>query len=398
VSRLKVLQIIDNLGMGGAEAWLIALLRYWREFEPSLKMDFLATGGKLGVFDDDAGALGAKIFYLRYSQTRLPVFARGFRRLLLHGRYDALHDHQDYAAGWHLALGAGLLPPVRVTHVHNPTYQVEQNYGGTLRKRLTGRLGKAMVARYGTHIAGTSRQAITEHGFDAPAFDHIPKAALHCGFDTAPFAGDRAAARAAVRKAFDWPNEARIVLFAGRIDVSPDPGHPRNHKNSAFAVAVAIDACRRDARLHFLFAGAPSVATPILESRIADNGLGERIKLLGIRNDIARLMLASDTLFFPSRSEGLGMVAVEAQAAGLPVLASTAVPRECVVIPELLLFRDMQSGVGRWAQDLVELTMRPPYEGDANSVVATSAFSIANSAQALVALYKGRWGDDQLRL
>src|SRR5262249_37210303 len=156
--------------------------------------------------------------------------------------YDAIHDHQDYASGWHFLMGAGALPPVRVTHVHNPAYQIRNNYGVTLRRRVTARIGKALVALGATHITATSRQIIPEYGFNAPRFSHLPKGALHCGFDTDRFAIDRAAARASVRQEFGWPEEVRIVLFAGRIDQSPDYGHAQNHKNSAFATSVAISA------------------------------------------------------------------------------------------------------------------------------------------------------------
>ena len=43
------------------------------------------------------------------------------------------------------------------------------------------------------------------------------------------------------------------------------------------------------------------------------------------------------------------MVAVEAQAAGLPVLASTAVPREAIIIPELIKFLSLSEGLDHWA-------------------------------------------------
>ena len=69
-------------------------------------------------------------------------FAKKFRQLLREGQYDAVHDHQDYASGWHFLMGAGVLPPVRVTHVHNPAYQILNNYGVTLGRRLTARVGK----------------------------------------------------------------------------------------------------------------------------------------------------------------------------------------------------------------------------------------------------------------
>ena len=300
---IRVLQIIDSLGMGGAETWLMEVLRLWSKSEVG-QIDFLATSGNPGIFDEEARRLGAQVHYVRYGRAHLPRFARQFRQVLREGRYDAIHDHQDYASGWHFLMGASALPPVRVTHVHNPAYQIRNNYGVTLSRRFTARVGKALVARYSTHITGTSRQVIAEYGFDASRFRRIPKAALYCGFDPARFLGDAVPAKASVCHEFGWPEDAKIILFAGRIDRSPDLGHPQNHKNSGFAVSVGIECARRDPRVRMLLAGAPSPAVPILEGRIAAAGLEGRIQFAGIRKDIERLMLASDVLLFPVPRRG----------------------------------------------------------------------------------------------
>ncbi|HLY78850.1 MAG TPA: glycosyltransferase [Caulobacteraceae bacterium] len=385
---LRVLHLIDSLGMGGAETWLMELLRYWRANRAPVETHFLATGGRPAEFDDEARALGARIHYLRYGRRDLPTFAVGFRRLLQAGRYDALHDHQDYASGWHYLIGLGALPPVRVTHVHNPAYQIRENYGVTPGRRLTAQAGKRLAARYATHIAGTSRAALTAFGFDAPAFSATPRAALYCGFDLGRFlATDKT--RRGVREEFGWPQGAAVVLFAGRFDVSPDLGHARNHKNSGFAVDVAIEAARRSDTVRFVFAGPFSAATPVLRQRVEAAGLAERIVFAGLRRDIGRLMGGADALLFPSRGEGLGLVAVEAQAAGLPVLASTEVPRECVVVPELVRFESLDDGVAAWAGNLLRLLDDPRFDPLlANAGVAASPFSIAHSAAALERLYR----------
>src|SRR5439155_4702985 len=149
-------------------------------------------------------------------------------------------------------------------------------------------------------------------------------------------------------------------------------GHPQNHKNSGFAVSVGIECARRDPRVRMRLAGSPSPAVPILEDRIATAGLEGRIQFAGIRKDIERLMLASDVLLFPSRGEGLGMVAVEAQAAGLPVLVSNAVPRECVVVPELVRFRNVAAGTAQWVSDLLHLAEQPRNVLSANQQIAKS--------------------------
>lgn len=386
-TTIKVLHVVDNLGMGGAETWLMELLRFWHRIGASgPQFDFLATGGIPTHYDAEAKRYGSTIYYLRYGRTHIPSFARGFRRILRDGRYHAIHDHGDHSAGWHFLFGGRTLPQVRIVHVHNPAFQIRNNYGVTVGRRLTGMIGKALVARYATHITGTSRQAIGEYGFDAPLFRHLPRMAIHCGFDTSLYAeGD--GARRSVRDEFGWPADAKIILFAGRIDPSPDGGHPQTHKNSAFAVSVAIEAARSDDLIRMVLAGQPSAAVPILNARIAAAGLAGRIRFVGVRGDLKRLMAGSDILLFPSRGEGLGMVAVEAQAAGLPVLASTAVPRECLVVPELVRFERLQRSAGEWAQALLEHLARPRDSAAANRRVAASPFAIENSAQALLDLY-----------
>lgn len=381
---VSALQVIDSLGMGGSEQWLMEVLRLWSKSGAG-RMDFLTTGTVKGVFEGEAQALGARIHRVPYTRRTLGSFVRDFRRVLRSGRYDAIHDHQDYASGWHFLAGAGVLAPVRVAHVHSAP-QIRANYASSSARRAALRAGKALVARYATHIAGTSRQTIVEHGFDEPRFDHIPRAPLHCGFDPARFRGDTRAIRESVRQEFGWPAGATIVLYAGRIDQSPDAG-PQSHKNSGFAVSAGLACAKRDDGVRMILAGKTSPAVSVLEQRIAAAGCAGRFAFAGIRDDIDRLMIASDVLIFPSRGEGLGMVAVEAQAAGLPVLASKGVPRECVVVPELVEFRDVADGADAWGGALRSLMERRGRVADANERVLSSAFAIENSARALHRLY-----------
>ena len=388
-SELRVLHVLDNLGMGGAETWLMELLRFWHGQSPAKdapQFDFLATGGIPTYYDQEAKKLGSNVFYVRYGRSQLISFARGLRHVLRAGRYCAIHDHGDHAAGWHFLIGQGLLPRVRIVHVHNPAFHIRHNYGVTTVRRLTAEIGKLLVARYATHITGTSRQVIGEYGFDTPRFRHLPKMALHCAFDTRPL-DQIEKTKIAVRGEFEWPSRAKIVLFAGRVDQSPDFGHPLNHKNSELAVAIGIEAARLNPTIHMIFAGALSPAVPLLKDQIAKAGLVNRIRFLGVRRDLKRLMYGSDVLLFPSHGEGLGMVTVEAQAAGLPVLASTAVPQECIVVPELVRFETLTRSAEEWAAVLLQQASLPRNVLAANRRVAASPFAIENSASALVALY-----------
>src|SRR5262249_10600114 len=84
--ELRVLQVIDSLGMGGAETWLMEVLRQFSANSAG-EIDFLVTSGNAGLFDDEARRLGSRIYYLRYSRRNLGQFAAGYRRVLSTRRY-----------------------------------------------------------------------------------------------------------------------------------------------------------------------------------------------------------------------------------------------------------------------------------------------------------------------
>lgn len=384
---IKVLQIVDTLGMGGAETWLMDVLRLWSK-SGVCQLDFLATSGNVGIFDEEAMQLGAQVHYLRYGRAHLPRFAAEFRQLLRNGNYDAIHDHQDYASGWHYLVGAKLLPAIRVTHVHNPWLHIEANYGVGPLRRATAVVGKRLVKRFATHICGTSEEILRRYGFDPTQAGTPSVSPLHCGFEIGKFNKARELDRDSVLREFSWPDSSRLVIFVGRLDRALQFDHPQNHKNSWFALNIVRAAIERQSSIRFLMAGAGEIQRQDLEYQVKRWGLADKLRLIGIRTDVERLMRAADALLFPSRQEGLGMVAVEAQAAGLPVLASTAVPSECVVVPELYDALPLSKSVDKWADKLIEIMnkKRVPLERCRRSL-ESSAFSIENSAGRLRDIY-----------
>ena len=385
---LRVLHVIDRLGIGGAETWLMELLRHWSK-TGAARMELLATSGERGIFDGEAIQLGARIHYVSYRRTNLPRFLKQFRRLLADGRYDVIHDHADYVSGWHFLMGAGRLPPSRVTHVHNPWLHIEANYGVSVPRRFTAIAGKRLVHLLATDVCGTSAEILRQYGFDPGAASGPAVSVAHCGIDVAKFNAPRQEDRESVLREFGWSQDSNIALFAGRLDRALVFDHPQNHKNSWFAVNVARAAAAKDPTMRLLMAGAGDEPRRQIESHIRSWGLQGALRVLGVRDDVPRLMRASDALLFPSRQEGLGMVAVEAQAASLPVLASTAVPRECVVIPELYEALSLSAGMDVWVDALLKTTrkQRPSLES-CRAALESSPFSIANSAGRLERIYR----------
>lgn len=384
----RVLQVVHALGMGGAETWLMELLRFWSASE-GRRVDFLLTGGAPSVFDDEARALGAELHYVPYTKRTLPRFIERYRMLLRSGRYDAVHDHADYVSGWHLVMGLGALPPVRIAHVHNPRLHLDANYAVNPVRRLTSLTGKALVARVATHVCGTSDEILRLYGFTPGSRARPAVSVVHCGIDAAKFNGPRDPDRRSVLREFGWPAGTRLALFAGRLDRALAFDEPANHKNSWFAVNVAREAIAKDSSLRLLVAG-DGPSRPALQAHIDAWGLHDSVRLIGIRRDIPRLMRAANVLFFPSRQEGLGMVSVEAQAAGLPVLASTAVPSESVVLPELCHALPLSAPIETWAEALLDTAKLPDADSErCREAIEQSAFSIRHSATTLEGIYTG---------
>ena len=389
--ELRVLQVFSVLGMGGAETWLLSLLRYFRETQDQLKVkfDILLTGGQKDVLDEEAIALGARLFYVPFTRRNSIGFTREFRSILASGNYDAIHDHQDYIAGLHFLMGAGHLPPVRIAQIHNPLYH-RAKYANGLGRRVANSAGKRLLAHLATHVMGTSREIVTEYGFDDSSFGDVALGAAHCGFDVTKYRGDCTSTHAELCRELGWVESAKIILFVGRLDGAAvvHQGQMMTHKNPAFALSVARECIARDPTIRLVMVGSGETMRRELESRVKEGGLDQKIRLLGVRSDVARLMLGSNLLLFPSLAEGMGMVVVEAQAAGLRTLASDATPRECVVIDGMVKFLPLSESSKRWAEEALRLiNLHRPNVNECNAMLGDSSFSIENSAARLLNLY-----------
>ncbi len=126
-----------------------------------------------------------------------------------------------------------------------------------------------------------------------------------------------------------WPADRAHVLRAyapeatgRRLDRPPAPlllALGRLHEAKAFD--VLIDAMAEVPEAHLWIAGEGDLR-PALEQQIARLGLGDRVRLLGWRNDRQDLLATCDICVFPSRYEPFGIVSIEAWAARVPLIAT----------------------------------------------------------------------------
>jgi glycosyltransferase involved in cell wall biosynthesis len=116
-------------------------------------------------------------------------------------------------------------------------------------------------------------------------------------------------APAALRSELGLSSQARLVLGAGGLE-------PRK----GFDVLLAAVAMLPE-DVHVAIAGGGR-ERGALEAMASQNGIVERVHLLGHRNDVSALMRAADAFALPSRNESMPVVVLEAMAAGVPIVAT----------------------------------------------------------------------------
>jgi glycosyltransferase involved in cell wall biosynthesis len=177
-------------------------------------------------------------------------------------------------------------------------------------------------------------------------------------------------------------DNAKVILFVGRMVPLKNPAFVLEVLNVLAATDQSIVAC-------FVGTGA---LTGELERIATEQSLRRQVRFLGWRDDVAQIMKASDLFLSPHLEdckEALGLVLVEAQAAGLPMLLSLGALEEAVVIPELATFLPLSAGPEAWAQRAREiLSQSHPVQEECLARIERSSFSIENSARKLMELYQ----------
>ena len=178
------------------------------------------------------------------------------------------------------------------------------------------------------------------------------------------------------RKKLRGAEDKLIIGFVGRL--SPQ-------KNPMFVIEVFAELLKRKADAVLWIVGEGELQDQV-EARIMELNLQEKIYLLGRRNDVADIMQAMDAMVFPSVYEGFGIAVVEAQCAGLTVVASDVVPQSTNVTG-LVTYLSLKESAVYWADELIRLLSQSKERSDKSEYLKEAEFDIDTEAKKLVKYY-----------
>lgn len=329
---LRVLHVLHRMHPGGVETWLMRVLR---RIDPAgVRMDFLVHTQEEAAYDRELHERGVRILRMP-ARPRSPGYGRALERLLrAEGPYDAVHSHVHFFSGVVLRAAHRAGVPVRIAHSHLDTRDLDRAAAWPRRLYLGAMAGA--LRRHAT--AGLACSAEAAAALFGDRWSDDPRWRIHrYAIDPTPFR--QPVDRDAVRRELGLPPGAFVVGHVGRFDPQ---------KNHRFLLRIGTALVAREPAVRLVLVG-DGPLRPAVQDEAARLGLGGKAIFLGLRSDVPRLFRAFDVLLLPSLREGLPVVGLEAQAAGVPLVLSDTISPDTAVVPELVRWCSLRLPPETWA-------------------------------------------------
>ena len=381
-SPVRVLHVLGALEPGGVETWLLNLTA--RLDRSRWQFDFCTLGPAPGRYARVAHSQGCRVVECPLrgpgGWRGIVGFGRRLYRILRAGGYRVVHSHVHHFSGFVLAVAKAAGVPVRVAHSHN----THDGHRDTLARDLYRSLGSRLLdatqtsalacsaaaagALFGSRWREDARVRVVHYGVEVE---------LTCREDGK---GGSHVPRARLRREWGLSENVPVVGHVGRME---------KQKNHAFLLEVAAALKDRRPEVRWLLVGDGPERSE-LERNARRMGLEGGIVFAGCRDDVHKQMrYAIDALVLPSLYEGLPLVLLEAQAAGLRTLVSSRVTAEAAVVQGAVEFLPLEAGPRVWAQRTVACLDRGRIcSAEAGRRLQAAGFSIDQSLERLIEIYQ----------
>lgn len=370
----KVLQIFGKLGRGGLETFVMNL--YKAIDKESIQFDFLLTAPG-GDYEREAKALGATIHYIT------PRF-KGLKQYKISlDSFFKEHAHEYSAVHLHVSSLSSIEPleyakkygvPIRIIHSHSSS--VKQNLKGRLLHRILHSYNKLRISKLATHYLGCSDKALDwlfkGTGIRSKAI------MINNGIDTSLYRYNENV-RLEMRHNFALSDEFVIGHVGSFI-------HVKNHN---FLISLFSLIQQHLPKSKLLLVGVGELEDDI-KNQIKNLNLQSNVIFAGLRSDVNRVLQAMDLIIMPSFFEGLPVSLVEAQASGLPVIASDTISKDVALTPNIS-FISLNESKDSWLKS-VELIAANYCRKDTTSLIIDKGFDIRETAKFFSSIYNSKNG------
>ena len=306
--KYKILIVAGTMNVGGLENQLMHLLRM--ADKEKYQIDFTTTVSE-PFYRDEIESLGSKCISLPPTGGKhFFRYCKALYKVIKEGDYDVVHSHELFHSGLVLLTARLAGVKARFVHAHNWRDGDGTSKPSTVRK-IYNSVMRFLIVNNATDFVACSTLAgrflygekVTEQKNYHLVFNSVDTSKFILNFDkeeTGEFCGDG----------------FKNVLQVGRFTPV---------KNQLFTVKIAKELKNRGEKIRILCAGncGGEYDEKVIAS-IKENGVEDYMVLLGVRKDIDVLTRKSEAFLLPSYYEGMPLVVIEAQAAGLRcVLADT---------------------------------------------------------------------------
>lgn len=217
---------------------------------------------------------------------------------------------------------------------------------------------KAGEYKYSNQILKSEKFKVIKNGIDLEKFKFDPET------------------RKAKRKELGLKDET-VLCNVGRFS---------EEKNQLFLLDIFKEYLKLNPNSFLLLIGGAGPMEMQIKEKIKKCNLSNKVMQLKERKDIAELLCASDIFVFPSKFEGLGMAAIEAQASGLLTVCASIIPQETIISTDCLTM-NLNDIALEWAKNINKSYKASIKNNRAEMSSAIKAFNIRNCAQQLEQFY-----------
>lgn len=360
IMAIKVLHIVTYMGRGGLETMI---MNYYRKMDKEkIQFDFLVHRDFEADYDDEIKSLGGNIYNVPMLNPFSLKYYNALDEFFSKHDYDIVHSHLDCLSAYPLKVAKKYGVKVRIAHAHNKNQDKNLKY-------LIKMFSKRLMPYYATDLFACSEEA------GSWMFPHRKFTVMKNAIEANKYT--YAKERELIEKEKLGVDGKFVIGHIGRFNPQ---------KNHEFIIDIFENVVKKEENTVLLLVGTGD-GEETIRTRVKNKGLEDKVIFLGSRGDVPDVLQAMNVFLFPSKYEGLGIAAVEAQAAGIPCVLSTQVPRECKLC-ENVEFVSLKLSADEWAQHI--LRHKDDMKKDAEEEIAKKGFDIIKNVEWLEQFYIAR--------